>query len=60
MTDTAGIFPKITFIGFGEAAHAVASGWQPAPERSVHAYDLKLQDPEAAEQVTMRCGAAGV
>jgi len=60
MTDTAGIFPKITFIGFGEAAHAVASGWQAAPPRGVRAYDLKLQDPGAAEQVTMRCGAAGV
>ena len=60
MTEIAGNFPKITFIGFGEAGHAIASGWKAAPVPAIRAYDLKLLDPQVAIQVTTRCGDAGV
>ena len=59
MTEIAGNFPKTTFIGFGEAGHAIASGWKAAPVPAIRAYDLKLLDPQVATQVTTRCGDAG-
>ncbi|HEX2146835.1 MAG TPA: DUF1932 domain-containing protein [Pseudorhizobium sp.] len=43
----------ITFIGFGEAGHAFASGWGKRP--NVRAYDVKLHDLEASRLVLQRC-----
>src|SRR5690606_40168452 len=50
----------IAFVGFGEAAHAFASGWQLPDGMDVRAYDVKLSDPEAAAPVLQRYSDAGV
>ena len=60
MTEIAGDLPRITFVGFGEAGHAIASGWARSLAAGVRAYDLKLLDPQAASEVSARAGAAGV
>lgn len=51
--------PDIAFIGFGEAAHAIASSW-PCPPSAMHAYDLKLADHQESELVLERCRGARV
>ncbi|MCB5203539.1 DUF1932 domain-containing protein [Neorhizobium sp. T786] len=60
MSEVAIDFPKITIIGFGEAGHAIASGWGPLPRERVRTYDLKLTDPQAGALVLERCTEAGV
>lgn len=60
MSEVATDFPRITFIGFGEAGHAIASGWGPLPRERVRTYDLKLTDPQAGALVLERCTEAGV
>ncbi len=60
MPEIAKDFPRITLVGFGEAGHAIASGWPSGSGPDVRAYDLKLQDPGAASLVRKRCGEAGV
>lgn len=52
-------FPDIAFVGFGEAGHAIASGW-PLRLSTVRAYDLKLADPALGEIVRKRCRETGV
>ncbi|MCF6369262.1 NAD(P)-dependent oxidoreductase [Rhizobium halophilum] len=61
MTACSGETPNaIGFVGFGEAAHAFASGWQHTEARDVRAYDVKLGDPKAAALVLERCREADV
>ena len=60
MSEIAKDFFRITFVGFGEAGHAIASGWPSGSELDVRAYDLKLLDAGAAGLVRERCGEAGV
>ncbi|CAD7050103.1 NAD(P)-dependent oxidoreductase [Pseudorhizobium endolithicum] len=60
MADTAAEYPKIAFVGFGEAGHAIAGGWEPSPMPRVCAYDVKLRDETAAGPVLRRCADAGV
>lgn len=43
----------ITFIGFGEAAHAFSSGWGNRP--NVRAYDIKLTDESSRQAILDRC-----
>ena len=50
---------EIAFIGFGEAARAIARGWGPARCASVAAYDLKLEGVEAPA-IADACAATGV
>ena len=50
---------EIAFIGFGEAARAIARGWGPARCASVSAYDLKLEGVEAPA-IADACAATGV
>ncbi|MCJ8520904.1 3-hydroxyisobutyrate dehydrogenase-like beta-hydroxyacid dehydrogenase [Pseudorhizobium tarimense] len=57
---SAGVTKSLAFVGFGEAAHAFASGWQLSEATEVGAYDVKLADPEAAALVLERCREAGV
>ena len=49
----------IAFIGFGEAARAIAQGWGPARCATVAAYDLKLEGA-GATAITEACAATGV
>jgi len=37
---------NLAFIGFGEAARALVTGWQAAPPGPVAAYDIKQDSPE--------------
>lgn len=49
----------IAFIGFGEAARAIAQGWGLAKCAGVTAYDVKL-DGSAAEEISRACHESGV
>ncbi|MEH0296104.1 DUF1932 domain-containing protein [Agrobacterium sp. CCNWLW71] len=42
MAEIAGAFPQMTFVGFGEASHAIASSWTFPDDSKARAYDLKL------------------
>ncbi|MBN9671508.1 NAD(P)-dependent oxidoreductase [Roseibium aggregatum] len=50
---------KITFIGFGEAASAIVSGWGPS-RHEVFTYDIKLDDPSTRGEIVDRCSKFGV
>lgn len=60
MTEIAGEFPDIAFIGFGEAGHALASSWMRPERGTARAYDIKLQDAATAGLVLERCADASV
>jgi 3-hydroxyisobutyrate dehydrogenase and related beta-hydroxyacid dehydrogenases len=60
MAGMAAEFPKIAFVGFGEAGHAIAAGWKPSLITRICAYDVKLGDDAAASLVSGRCADAGV
>lgn len=60
MTDNTIRFPDIAVIGFGEAGHALASGWTVPAGGKVRAYDLKLHDVDLSGSVIERCVATGV
>ena len=50
-TETSAELPydQLSFLGFGEAAQAVAAGWrQDGPALGLAAFDLKTSDPDAA------------
>lgn len=51
---------KVAFVGFGEAGHAFASGWEQPEGLAVAAYDLKLLSKSTEEQVLERCRDAKV
>ena len=51
---------KIAFVGFGEAAGAFVSGWGAHPDRSISAYDIKIENPEAATEIRTRAEDLGV
>src|SRR3546814_12261558 len=44
-------------VGCGEAAQAFASGWTVPAGTEIRAYDLKLNDPDAAGQIVEHCAA---
>ena len=58
--NSAEIKKPVAFVGFGEAAHAIASGWQLPEGVDPRAYDVKLADHEAAAPVLARCSDAAV
>lgn len=60
MTDIASNFPDIAFVGFGEAAQAITSGWTPPETTAVRAYDLKLAGPDDGGPMRNRCATAGI
>jgi 3-hydroxyisobutyrate dehydrogenase-like beta-hydroxyacid dehydrogenase len=41
-------FPKMAFIGFGEAGQAIASGWREAGVTTIAAWDVLLPEAEGA------------
>ena len=41
---------NIAFIGLGEAAAALITGWGPVRAGQIVAYDIKLDAPEAAAE----------
>ncbi len=60
MAQTPSNHSPLAFIGFGEAAHAIASGLRATSQLTITAYDLKLQHTETAPAVLARASAAGV
>lgn len=46
---------RIAFIGLGEAGKALISGWGDAHAAEICAYDIKLDDPDTADEITLRC-----
>lgn len=55
-------FPlNIVFVGFGEAGHAIASGWSKARSDTVRAYDVALaEEGDGKRAVLERCSEVGV
>lgn len=51
---------KIAFIGLGEAGSALISGWGAARAGEISAYDIKLDMPETAAQISEKCAALGI
>ncbi|MEH6692111.1 MAG: DUF1932 domain-containing protein [Pseudorhizobium pelagicum] len=52
---------NIVFIGFGEAGHAIASGWSKTRRETVRAYDIALAEPgDEARAVRDRCRDTGI
>ncbi|MBW8322821.1 MAG: DUF1932 domain-containing protein [Arenimonas sp.] len=60
MTGFAQQFPDIAFVGFGEAGHALASGWMRPARGTTRAYDIKLREAATSGAVVERCAEAGV
>ncbi|MEE9314155.1 MAG: DUF1932 domain-containing protein [Rhizobiaceae bacterium] len=52
-------FPKITFIGFGEAAGAIANGWKDL-EIQISAFDIKTNSDTTRVAMLERYAAAGI
>jgi len=50
----------IAFIGLGEAAGAIISGWGAERASTIRAYDIKSDDPRTAPDITARARALGV
>lgn len=48
------LLPKITCVGFGEAAQAFVSGWRGEKPLVVSAYDIKTEAPDAAVRAAKR------
>ncbi|MGR3661187.1 MAG: DUF1932 domain-containing protein [Paracoccaceae bacterium] len=46
---------KIAFIGLGEAGSALIAGWGAARANQISAYDIKIEDPETADEIRNRC-----
>lgn len=53
-------YPKIAFIGLGEAAEAFAKGWGPDISSGLKAYDEKCEQAEAVQQPAGRAKATGM
>lgn len=51
---------KIAIVGFGEAGSALVQGWGEARARDVWVYDLKIEDPKTAPEITDRAARYGV
>ena len=51
---------KITFIGLGEAATALISGWGKAHNRKITAYDIKLNATETRSEIAFRAQSLGI
>ncbi|MBU1317052.1 MAG: DUF1932 domain-containing protein [Alphaproteobacteria bacterium] len=52
---------NIVFMGFGEAGHAIASGWSKTRPGTVRAYDIALAETgDEARAVRDRCSDAGI
>lgn len=62
MADNSENFPSnIVFVGFGEAGHAIASGWSKSSLKTVRAYDLALaKEGDGRQAVLARCSEVGV
>jgi len=45
---------RIAFIGFGEAASAIVSGWG-VGRHQINAYDVKLDSPSTRSEILARC-----
>ncbi|MFN7103054.1 MAG: DUF1932 domain-containing protein [Pseudorhizobium sp.] len=62
MADNSENFPAtIVFVGFGEAGHAIASGWSRSRLKTVRAYDVALaEEGDGRQAVLARCSDAGV
>lgn len=52
-------FPNVAFIGFGEAGHAIASGWREAGVATISAWDILFREP-AGERLRQAAAAIGV
>ncbi len=52
-------FPKMAFIGFGEAGQAIAAGWREAGVAAICAWDILLPKPEG-ERLREAAAAIGV
>lgn len=48
-------FPTITFVGFGEAAHAISCGWAHSGTSPVLAYDIGLASEDTQNLILKRC-----
>ncbi|XDA99985.1 DUF1932 domain-containing protein [Sulfitobacter sp. LCG007] len=53
-------FPRLAFIGFGEAAQAFLAGWAPDDPAQVSAYDILSEDPGTRDLIQSRYAACGV
>ncbi|MDU8909762.1 NAD(P)-dependent oxidoreductase [Aestuariicoccus sp. MJ-SS9] len=51
---------RITFIGLGEAASAIISGWGDAQPGPIRAFDIKTVDPATAPEIAARAERLGV
>jgi 3-hydroxyisobutyrate dehydrogenase-like beta-hydroxyacid dehydrogenase len=52
---------NIVFMGFGEAGHAIASGWSKTRPGTIRAYDIALAETgEEGRAVRDRCSDAGI
>ena len=52
---------NIVFMGFGEAGHAIASGWSKSRPGTIRAYDIALAETgEEGRAVRDRCSDAGI
>ncbi|MDO8360157.1 MAG: DUF1932 domain-containing protein [Devosia sp.] len=52
--------PRIAFVGFGEAARALAAGWRQSLTADIRAYDIKTHDPGQAQHIMTACSDLGV
>ncbi|SMX45038.1 NAD(P)-dependent oxidoreductase [Maliponia aquimaris] len=51
---------RMAFIGLGEAAGAILSGWGPEQVRGVRTFDIKSEAPETAGEIAERAARLGV
>ena len=51
---------NIAFIGLGEVAAALITGWGPVRSGQIAAYDIKLDAPEAAAEIRDRASSLGI
>ena len=51
---------RIAFIGVGEAAFAITSGWEQARAGQITSYDIKLKDPKMRPEIEARCATLGI
>ena len=51
---------KIAFIGIGEAASAIVSGWAPSLANSISVYDIKIDGPNTADEILQTCRLLGI
>lgn len=52
--------PRICFIGLGEAATAMISGWGESRAAMIRSWDIKSSVPATSDEITARASALGV